>query len=561
VLELVLAHALDHPGALALRDDYQALTYGELYERVTAFASGLAASGVRPGDRAAVYLENSATFVVAALGCLWLGAAFVPLSVNDPIGRIARIVADCKPALVVVRDHDKAGSQLRTRTATVDTVLGRTGPTPTRALDAERDAYLIYTSGTTGVPKGVRVPERALRQSSVTTARLLSLEESTRALCVSSFHFDGSYGTVFPTLVAGGSLVIPKREDLLFLKRFYTAVREEGITHTSFSPSYLRLLVSSCLLGRLANSELQTLALGGEECVAEDVAELWAVLPDLRVFNRYGPTEATVAVTTYEIERRDVSGGKIPIGVPHDGVTFHVARPDGTLVDDHSEVGELYIGGEQLMRGYWGDGSLSRSVLRRDVVRGKVLYRTGDLVCRDAWGRYLYVGRADDVVKRNGVRISLGEVARSLRCVEGVTGALCLPVDLGGRLGIAAFVEAKPDVTVDELLDATSADLPAAMRPDEVFLLGSLPMTTSGKVDRQRLLDDAGRAGWQERPADGTAPPTAKDHRLVGLPLGKYDQSRTDGGDGLEGALAEHVFWELDTEGSLQGDHDANAGV
>ena len=241
---------------------------------------------------------------------------------------------------------------------------------------------------------------------------------------MSSFHFDGSYGTVFPTLLAGGSLVIPNRDDLLFLKHFCNAVLEHGITHTSFSPSYLRLLAASRQLGRLADSELRTLAVGGEECVAEDVARLWAVLPRLRVFNRYGPTEATIAVTTYEVSRDDVKAGKVPIGTPHAGVDFSLARPDGTdnLVERAGEVGELYIGGEQLMRGYWGDEEFSRAVLRSDVVAGEVLYKTGDLAYYDDSGRYFYAGRSDDVVKRNDVRISLGEVASELGGVEGVTG-------------------------------------------------------------------------------------------------------------------------------------------
>jgi D-alanine--poly(phosphoribitol) ligase subunit 1 len=502
VLELVLRHAQVAPGAPAVQDDYEAFTYEELAERAAAIAAGLAAYGVAPGDRVAVDLGNSAAFVTIALGCLWLGAPFVPLSPMDPPGRIARIMADCGPALVVTGGHSGTGAANfeGTRAVGVEDLLACSGAVPDRSADAERDAYLIYTSGTTGVPKGVRIPERAFGWAVSHAARLLRLDGPTRALCVSSFHFDGSYGTVFPTLLSGGSLVIPRREDLLFLKRFFGVVREAGITFTGFSPSYLRLLVGSRQLDRLAGSELRTLALGGEECVAGDVAELWRVLPGLSVFNRYGPTETTIAVTNYEVSRADVASGKVPIGAPHPGVSFSLARLDGsgTLVQAEGEVGELYIGGQQLMSGYWSDPALSGRVLRRDVVPGEVVYKTGDLVYRDGRGLYVYAGRSDDVVKRNGVRISLGEVTAALRGVDAVTGAVCLPVDLDGRLGIAAFVEAPAGVTAVKVLDAASSVIPATMRPDEVFVVTSLPMTPSGKVDRQRLLDEAGRSGWRE---------------------------------------------------------------
>jgi len=502
VLELVLQHAQSAPGAPAVQDDHEAFEYGELAERVAATASGLAAYGLAPGDRVAIDLGNSAAFVTVALGCLWFGTPFVPLSPMDPPGRIARIMADCEPSLVVTGGHSGSGvlDFGDRRTVGVEDLLNNSGPVPARALDAERDAYLIYTSGTTGVPKGVRIPERALGWAVAQAAKLLGLESSTRALCVSSFHFDGSYGTVFPTLFTGGSLVIPRREDLLFLKRFFGVVHEAGITLTSFSPSYLRLLVASRKLDKLAGSDLRTLALGGEKCVAEDVAELWRVLPGLRVFNRYGPTETTIAVTNYEVERADVASGKVPIGAPHPGVSFNLVRLDGSgaLVQEVGEVGELYIGGEQLMRGYWGDSALSDAVLARQVVPGEVVYKTGDLVYRDGRGLYVYAGRLDDVVKRNGVRISLGEVTDVLRGVDGVTGAVCVAVDLGGRLGIAAFVVAPPAMTAVKVLDAASSEIPATMRPDEVFVMGSFPMTASGKVDRQRLLDEAGRSGWRE---------------------------------------------------------------
>jgi D-alanine--poly(phosphoribitol) ligase subunit 1 len=495
-VELILRHARQRPHAPAVKDDDEALSYTQLSERVVSFASGLRAAGVVAGDRVALQLGNSAAFVVAALGCLWMGAAFVPLSQDDPPARTARILEDSQPALVVGPDPSNAiliGQRKGRVTCTVESILRSAGAPPVRSEDRERDAYLIYTSGTTGAPKGVRTPEPAFHWAIVNAAALVGLGPASRTLCVSPFHFDGSYGTAFPTLAAGGAIVIPKREELLYLSRFFRAVLEERITHTGFSPSYLRLLVNSPRLGGLARSRLKTLGLGGEQCIAPDIERLWRVLPQLRIFNRYGPTETTIEVTTSEIDRRDVESGTIPIGTPHAGVTFHLIDRAGQIIRDRNETGELYIGGRQLMRGYWGDEGLTSQVLRQDVVRGETLYQTGDLVYRDAGGRFVYVGRANDVVKRRGMRISLGEIAQALRRVDRVRAAHCLVVELDGRTAITAFVEVAPEVTEQAVLRAVSAELPESMLPDQLFIVSSIPMTPSGKVDRLGLLDEARR--------------------------------------------------------------------
>jgi len=499
-LRLMLRHADKRPGALALQDEHGRCTYGELAERVVATAAGLASVGVEPGDRVALWLPNSAAFIVTAIACLWLGAPFVPLSVEDPLARLSRTVEDCDPMVIVSAGVELPGGDpvaLGRPVVTVPDLLAEGGRVPPPASDPERDAYLIYTSGTTGSPKGIRTPEKAFRAAIVSVAGLFGLDDTTRALCVSPFHFDGSFGTAFPTLVAGGALVIPRRERMLFVRPFFAALLEEGITHAGFSPSYLRLLLSFPSSSSLSDSRLRTLGLGGEECAAADVAKLWELVPALRVFNRYGPTETTIEVTTYEVRREDVAHGVIPIGLPHPGVGFHVLTEEGVPVSHPGEIGELYISGSQLMRGYWRDDELTARVLRDDVVAGATLYRTGDLVYRDHEDRYVYVGRTDSVVKRNGVRVSLREIARVLGEVSGVRAALCLLTDRNGRLGITGFVEAGPEVTVPALMEAAASQLPSTMLPDEVFVLPTLPLSSTGKIDGSRLLVDAGRRRWE----------------------------------------------------------------
>jgi acyl-CoA synthetase (AMP-forming)/AMP-acid ligase II len=312
-------------------------------------------------------------------------------------------------------------------------------------------------------------------------------------LCVSPFHFDGSFGTLFSTPVAGGSLVILRRESLLLPRMFLAAVEREEINHTSFSPSYLRRLLASPQLPKLAETKLRTLGVGGEECVADDLRRLWAAVPALRVFNLYGPTETVIQVTIFEVTPAHLkAGSRIPIGYPNAGVIFRLLGADGELVETPGQPGELYIGGRQLMSGYWNDPELTARVVRDDVVAGERLYRSGDLVYQDDSGAYVYLDRIDRVVKRSGVRISLAEMALALRRIDGVVEADCAPYLKDGRLQIAAFVVSDRTHDVVELRRAARDHLPVAMLPDVIEMVDSLPLTSTGKLDERALLCRAG---------------------------------------------------------------------
>lgn len=497
VLGRIGALAKVQPDAPAAGDPVRRLSYGALVDEVAGVAGELMERKVRPDERVVLAIANSVDFVVAALACLWVGAVFVPVALTDPPSRLHKLLADCDPAVVLVSAND---SELSPRSAVFaahrqvevgsGTGRARSAPVPTGGA---RPAYIIYTSGTTGSPKGVVICRQAFAAAVASTVDLLGLDPSTRTLCVSAFHFDGSYGALFPTLAAGGSVFIPPRESLVFPRNFFKALRREQITFTSFSPSYLRLLLMSPELATLPATPLRTLVLGGEACSADDLRLLWTAAPDIAVFNRYGPTETTIAVTCDRVDRSRLAAGRpVPIGRPTPGVTFTLVDEQGSVVEETGRVGELYIGGTQLMNGYWGDPDLTGQVLRDDVVAGSLLYRTGDLAWRDDEGSYVYVGRADQVVKRSGMRISLLEMSQALRAAPGVTAAACAPYDDHGRLAIAAFVAARGDMGVLQVREACAAWLPPTMLPDLVTVVENLPLTSSGKVNTHRLLAEAG---------------------------------------------------------------------
>jgi amino acid adenylation domain-containing protein len=489
VLDAVLDHADRAPHRPAVKDLDRALTRGELRAAAGRVAAGLLVKGVEPGDRVALLIGNSVDFVVAALGCLWAGVTFVPLAITDPDLRRAQIVADCRPAQVITAGSDQtvpSGLPVGTAWTSLSelSVAGGRVPPPV----AGPVSYIIYTSGTTGVPKGVQISPAAF--SAAVEA------------CADAVHFDGSFSAIFPPLVRGVPLVIPEREALLFPRRFFSIVASEGITTTSFSPSYLRLLRASGRLGRLADTPLKVMALGGEAPSTADIRAVWAASPGLRVVNRYGPTETTIAAAHLELTPELLDAGLVPIGHPHPGSSFHLVDEHGKLVDRPGVVGELYIGGPQLMAGYLNDPAVSAAVLRTDVVEGATLYRTGDLVFRDDRGNYVYVGRSDRVIKRHGVRMSRVEVTEALGALDGVASAACTTFDLEGDLGVVAFVVPDGELTPLAARQAASKRLPETMLPDQFVLVPDFPLTSSSKVDERRLLKEAGLSP----PNHGTEP-------------------------------------------------------
>jgi D-alanine--poly(phosphoribitol) ligase subunit 1 len=500
VIDQIAGHAVTTPERPAVKDLSRSLTYAQLLAEVDAVAAGLEAAGVGAGDRVALHMSNSADFAVAALAVMRVRAIFVPLSVADPEPRLAVILDDCEHRLVVTgRDDPEAGlayggfpaGLARHRSVGIGDLAGA-GPAPhaTRPQPADA-AYAIYTSGTTGTPKGVLIGNGAFLASVRACVSALDLTAETRTLCVSPFHFDGSFGTLFPTLFAGGSVYIPPRDSLLFPRTFFNAVTREAITYTGFSPSYLRVLLGDRRIATLADSPLEVIALGGEASTLPLLEALWAAAPRVRIFNRYGPTETTIAVTHCEVSRERVGDGPVPIGRPHPNVTFHVVGDGGELVSEPGVTGELYVGGDQLMTGYWRAPQLSEAVLRTDIVPGQTVYRTGDLVYRDQDGDYVYVDRADRVIKRSGIRISLVEVGGALSALPVVADATCVAFSLEGGVGIAAFVVAEGSSAL-EIKRLTAERLPATMLPDQFVIVDEFPLTSSSKVDERRLLAIAG---------------------------------------------------------------------
>jgi acyl-CoA synthetase (AMP-forming)/AMP-acid ligase II len=269
-------------------------------------------------------------------------------------------------------------------------------------------------------------------------------------------------------------------------------VAQEQINYAGFTPSYLRLLLASRKISDLKDSTLKMIALGGEAPSVADLRTLWSLVPMIRVFNRYGPTETTIAVTNVELTLDTIKADTVTIGHPHPGVSFVLVDDEGRKIEGASQVGELYIGGVQLMEGYWADPLLTSRVMRWDDGANQVLYRTGDLVYRDELDNYIFVDRADRVVKRSGVRISLVELGALINRIDGVESAACLTFDHDGELGIAAFVLTDREISDLDLRRAARQLIPESMIPDRFERVTAMPLNRSNQLSESQLLSTAG---------------------------------------------------------------------
>ncbi|RNA62516.1 amino acid adenylation domain-containing protein [Chryseobacterium nematophagum] len=550
------------PDHIALVYEDVRLTYRDLNERSNRLAHYLLEHyQISPDELIPLCLERSEQMLIAILGVLKSGGAYVPMDPNYPMDRIEHILGDTKARLVIVEENRKdrlydykelieteaESSNLSIISLNALDIVGSLSTcsteNPNTKVGPEDLSYVIYTSGTTGKPKGVMIEHRNINR--FIHSNFTKIGESDNVLSLSSYQFDGSIYDFFYPLLYGGSIILSDKEEFLNPDGLNVLLEKYTITNLFMTTALFNIVVDSQLSGL---RRLDSLLFGGEHVSVKHVSKFRDLYKDTNLVHVYGPTESTTFATAYSVNGcNEEYINSVPIGCPISNTTTYVLdeylRPVPV-----GAVGELYIGGSGLSRGYLNLPELTaeRFLLNpfqseEDKGRGYNgrIYKTGDLVRYLPGGDLEYIGRNDFQVKIRGYRIELGEIENGLLSYEGIRQSVVLAKEhnSGFKYLVGYYVS---DTAVDHegLSMYLSGLLPEYMVPSAYVHLEEFPLTINGKLDR-KALPEPNFTGDKEY----IAPTTALEKQLVeiygevlGLPvesIGIHDDFFRLGGNSI----------------------------
>ncbi|WP_343672283.1 amino acid adenylation domain-containing protein, partial [Chitinophaga sp.] len=501
VEEMIVAQSIrqaDHP-AIQYKD--VRLSYRELVDKADRLAAYLISHHkVDPDQRIGILLDRSPMMIISILGILRAGGCYVPIDPGYPAARQRYIMEDAGISVLLTQTDYLFGLDFyQGAIIALDVQLEEMKEVlPLHVVAPQHTAYVIYTSGSTGTPKGCVITRHSLSVY-ISWANSYYFNDGTipNFGLFTSLSFDLTVTSIFCTLTQGGTLTIFEQSTDLSTVLKESFEGRMGINSIKLTPSHISYLKQL----QLTSSTLMTAIVGGEQLSGYQVAALKDINPFIRVYNEYGPTEATVGCIVTALEE----GAPILIGKPITGALAYILTKDNELVPIGG-VGEICIGGEGLATGYLNKEQLTSTKFVRDPFRpGKKMYRTGDLGRWLPDGNMIFTGRMDEQVKINGYRIEPGEIETALLACQGVDNAVIAVWEReDGEKELAAYVTGEEPLTTTELRAFLAAHLPFYMVPAWFIQLQEIPVTPHGKIDKRRLPDPK---GVSHAPDPSYAPP------------------------------------------------------
>ena len=522
---LLSSAAATSPERPAVVDGDRTVTYADLEVRSNQLAQLLIELGVGRGDRVGIYLDKSFESVLAIYGILKCGAAYVPLDPQAPGARLAYMARDCG-LRILVTGHAKrgawgqiaAGGSLRhiivldvtgdggneltenvgIPILTASALDGRPVSAPSVESIDQDLAYILYTSGSTGEPKGVMLSHRNALTFVAWAVGRFGVDPQDRLSSHAPLHFDLSVFDLFGAAASHAVVVLVPATVSVFPIQVARFIDDHAITIWYSVPSILSMLTERANLGTGDLPSLRTVLFAGEVFPTKYLRRLMHLLPHVRFFNLYGPTETNVC-THYEVAPiPEEQTETVPIGRAIDNVEVFAVTDEGRIASP-SETGELYVRGGTVMRGYWGDRERTDFRLVTSPLGAQAeddVYMTGDLVREDEDGNYRLLGRRDSQIKSRGYRIELGEIETALYSHPAVLecAVTAVPDDLFTNR-IKAHVVTRDPVSEAQLARFCAERIPRYMVPEFIELRDSLPKTSTGKVDKVALAREVQMRG------------------------------------------------------------------
>ena len=498
IQEYVEKQADKTPADPAVQYESKSLTYKELDNNANQVAHLLGQSGVGPNTFVGIYMERSVEVIVGILGVLKAGGAYVPIDLDFPEERLKFLIEDIGPVAVLTQSHlvSKLPQGKNIKYICLDEwkedVSSQSQKRPPVKNQPEDIAYMIYTSGSTGKPKGCMNTHRGIANYLQWTKNKFPIGPGSKVLQKTTLSFDVSVAEIFWPLISGAALVMLKPDGHKESGVIVKAVREMGITDLRLVPSMLQLFLEEADVGECIS--LNRIIVSGEALPAPLVKQFYRRLPTAKLINLYGPTEAAVDCTFWECDPKE-DLAIIPIGFPIPNNQIYVLDEKGGAVPQ-GEYGEIFIGGIQVSKGYWKRPDLTKERFVPNPFSKnpqEKMYKTGDRGKFLKSGAVEYQGRMDFQVKIRGFRIELGEIETVLLEHPSVKQAAAVAKKIRGDdnpAGIVAYIVPKgTDFSISSLRAFLKSKIPSYMLPAKFVKMNSLPVITSGKVDRKALME------------------------------------------------------------------------
>ncbi len=489
--ELIEAQVERTPDAIALVFEDESLSYRELNRRANRLAYRLREVGVGPEVIVGIFAERSLAMIVGLLATLKAGGAYLPLDLDYPLERLAFMLGDAKPLLVLTqRDRQTAFPPHTAGIICLDEDFDAANEANLASgVRAENLAYVLYTSGSTGQPKGVMITHRAICNRSLWVQEKFHLTSDDCMMLKAPLTYDVSVSEIFWPLSAGARLLLARPGLQGDSRYLIETVCKNTVTTLNFAPAMLAALLEDKEVGRCLS--LRRVFSGGERLPFDLPERFFAALPHAELHNAYGPTETTIDVTYWKC-KPGTRDSNPPIGLPHANTQTYVLDRAMQPVPA-GDAGELHIGGVQLARGYLGRPELTAEKFVPNPFDEGRLYKTGDLARYRSDGAIEYLGRIDSQVKLRGFRIELGEVEAVLNAHPAVRDCVALLRETGSSSRLVGYIVAS-GVTSPDLRQYAKKSLPDFMVPSAFVFLEKLPLMANGKLDRRALPEPEQRS-------------------------------------------------------------------